>query len=142
MALLTDLLVASPIDANDIFSRYPQSKEWPALELKGMDNIKLAALLRALDEDQDALALEGEECIAASASGGPWVFVLPDTFVVRLATHRSDETNSIASSWAEDEELAFDGWTAEDVAPAVNLLRSHAQLAMESNKSLILWMSL
>jgi hypothetical protein len=142
MALLTDILIASDTDAGAIFERYPAQKNWPAVELRGLDNTKLAALLRAFGDAEDASMLEGEGCIAVSSEGGPWVFLLPDSFRDRLANSTARNSSDIAARWVQDEELAFDGWSAADVAPLVDILRSHASQAAAASKKLVLWMSL
>jgi hypothetical protein len=142
MGLLTDILIAPETDGTTIFQQYPQRRDWPALELKGLDNMKLASLLRALGEDAEASELEGERYLAASTTDGPWVFLLPNPLCARLAQVDQSETADIAARWVKDEELVFDEWSAEDVAPLIDMLRSHAAKAAESHKRLFLWMSL
>ena len=140
--MLTDILIASKNEASTILEQYPQQKDWPSLELKGLDNIKLAALLEALGAAAEAPALEGEDCLVASHKDGPWVFVLPAALRDLLANLPDGEFRAVAERWAAHEELAFDEWSADDVEPGIGMLKEQAKKGVASGKDLLLWMSL
>lgn len=140
--MLTDILIAAQGEAATILEQYPRQKGWPSLELKGLDNAKLAALLGVLGAANEAAALEGEGCLAASNQDGPWVFVLPAVLRDTLAVLPEAEFRAVAERWAAHEELAFDEWSAEDVEPGIGMLKAHAERAVEAGKDLLLWMAL
>ena len=140
--MFTDILVASRNEASTILDQYPQRKDWPVLELKGLDNIKLAALLDALGAPTEAAALEGEECVLASLQDGPWVFLLPAVLRDTLAALPDSRFRSVAERWATHEELVLDQWSADGVEPGIGVLKTHSKMAIESGKDILLWMSL
>lgn len=140
--MLTDILIASKDEASTIFDQYPQRKDWSSLELKGLDNFKLAALLTVLGSTADAEALEGEECLVASNEDGPWLFLLPITFRDTLAAIPASELRAVAERWVTQEDLAIDRWSVADVEPCIGMLNEHAKKSLEADKDLLLWMSL
>jgi hypothetical protein len=140
--MLTDILIVSRGEASTILEQYPQRRDWPRLELKGLDNTKLAALLEALGASAEAPALEGEGCLVASRKEGPWVFVLPTALRDLLANLPEGEFRAVAERWAAHEELVFDEWTADDVEPGIGMLKEQAKKSAASGKDLLLWMSL
>jgi hypothetical protein len=140
--MLTDILIASKDEASTIFDQYPQRKDWSSLELKGLDNFKLAALLTVLGSTAEAEALEGEECLITSNEDGPWLFLLPIAFRDKLAALPTSEFRAIAVRWVAHEELAIDRWSVEDVEPGISMLSEHAKKSVEAGKDLLLWMSL
>ncbi len=58
--MLTNILIASSDEAATVGASLSQVGTWPCLELNGLDNSKLAALLAALGYPAEAIALEGE----------------------------------------------------------------------------------
>ncbi len=140
--MLTDILIASRDDATIILDEYPQRKDWSGLELKGLCNMKLAALLDTLGSPTEAAALEGEDCILVSRQDGPWVILLPIILRDTLAALPDSQFRSVAEQWANHEELVLDGWSAEDVEPGIGMLKTHAKVAVEAGKDLLLWMAL
>ena len=140
--MLTDFLIASKDEASTIFDQYPQGKDRPRLELKGLDNFKLAALLTVLGLTAEAEALEGEECLVASNEDGPWLFILSIAFRDTLAAFPTSEFRAVAERWVTYEELAIDRWSVEDVEPCIGMLNDHAKKSVEANKDLLLWMSM
>ena len=141
--MLTDIFIAAPSDAEAICSATAPNQNWACLQLKGLDNIKLASLLSTLGDDENAAALEGETLLIFTASSdGPWIFALPEKLKDLLANLHASEVSSVASRWASHEELKSDGWSKEDVETLLGMLIDFSQSAIEANKPLLLWMCL
>jgi hypothetical protein len=141
--LLTNIIVAAPAEAEAIASHSSHAGKWSCLELKGLDNSKLAALCGALDAHEEAIALEGEDyLLCATEKSGPWVFQLPGKLRDGLADLRPEQLSKVAERWVSGEELRYEGWSALDMIPLVRALQQLASHAIASNKELILWMSL
>lgn len=141
MGLLTDFVIADDTDAEAICASNDHLNQWPSLEAKGVDNIKLAALWAALTTDADVESLEGDAFLIHMADKqGPWVFRLPDDLVEHLAALSPETITDVAARWSEHEELQYDGWTPDVAASFLGVLTLHAQRAVTENKPLLLWM--
>ena len=141
--MLTNILIAKPEEATAIGQSSTQSATWPCLELNGLDNAKMAALLGALGFPKQAMELEGEQHLAVTVSeGGPWVFHLPQELRDALAAMPPSHVVGVAERWVSHEELAYDGWSATDVVPLLEMLQQLASNAASEQKALLLWMSL
>ena len=121
--MLTNILIATPEEATAIGQSSTQAATWPCLELNGLDNAKMAALLGALGFPKQAVELEGEQYLAVTVSeGGPWVFHLPQELRDALAAMPPSQVLGVAERWVSHEELAYDGWSATDVAARVKVV--------------------
>ncbi|MBR7793704.1 hypothetical protein KDM87_13985 [Undibacterium sp. FT147W] len=143
MSLLTDILIAHPSEAEAISQDLAHHKAWPCLQLKGLDNIKLSALLSALDAEEPAQKLEGEELLVFNPDPeGPWVFALPEQLKDLLSRLPEADVPAVAERWASHEELKFEGWSGSDIQPVVSMLAEFALRAKAESKPLLLWMCL
>ena len=143
MGLLTDFIIADPSEASAIFATPKPWEHWPTLQSKGLDNSALAALAQALGDEEQALSLEaGETLIQMRSDEGPWLFLLPDSLLRRVADMPDNERPALLARWAGQDEMTLGGWTEEDVGNAFAALRPWFQRALESGKPLLLWMSL
>src|SRR5262245_16758637 len=155
MAILTDIIIASPEEAEAICADPQHSQRWPCLQFRDMNNMVLADLLDALWADDDAKALRGADRLVHSRGReGPWVFHLPDTLRVGLASLEDEMIPEVAERWAEGEELSFDLGFArrlkaqvqvkdvlQDLISVLGPLRDFSRQALTANKPLLLWMS-
>jgi hypothetical protein len=141
--MLTDIFIAAPSEAEAICIAPNHEQSWARLELKNLDNIKLAALLALLGDDEGAMALEGEALVVFNPDpDGPWVFALPETLKDMLTNVKPPDVASLASRWAMHDELKFDRWTSADVEVLLGMLIAFAKRARDEHKSLLLWMCL
>jgi hypothetical protein len=109
MAILTDILIASPSEAEAICAHVGHFQRWPCLQWKGVDNLLLADLLAALGAEADAKALRGVgRMIYWESEGGPWVFHLPDTLPTLLAKLEDEKVPEVVERWMQGEQLSFD----------------------------------
>src|SRR5262245_23412572 len=91
MALLTDVLVASPSEAEAICRDARHFENWPCWEAKRFDNLIFADLLRALGAEADAVSLAGVDRLIYGDEDGPWIFHLPDVIPETLSTLEDDQ---------------------------------------------------
>jgi len=141
--MLTNILSGSPEDVAAVSENPARMADLPRLELNGLDNSKLAALLAALGAPIEAKALEGEHyLVPSSAKGGPWLFQLPHQLRDMLAALQPQQIAGVAERWVSHEELTYDGWSATDVQPLIEMLHQFATNAVSAQKHLLLWMSL
>jgi hypothetical protein len=86
MGVLTDLILAQPGDAPEISEANPSSPRWPRIDVKGIDQINLSTLWALLRGGAfDASDVGKFICVHEESDEGPWVYVVPDDLVVRLA---------------------------------------------------------
>lgn len=156
---LTDVLVASPSEAEAICSDLRHVENWPCWQVKDFDNLIFSDLLRALGAETDAEGLaRGDTFIyRVDTQGGPWVFHLPDVIPRKLSTLDDDEIPALAERWLQGENAGYDlfeRWlpgekpagfedaVVESVALALKDLRNLSKQALAANKSLLLWVCL
>lgn len=140
--MLTHFVIADSADATSILNAPSHNTRWPALETNGVDNAMLAALWRAISPNAPTEKLEGDEFIVEQASGGPWVFCLPQELLHPLAEIEDAEFSSIASRWAEQDEPRYANCQADDLEAGLRQLAPLAKQAVAANKSFFLWMSM
>ena len=142
MAVLTDILIASPAEAEAICRDLRHFERWPCLQYKSIDNIVLSDLLKALGSDEDAEDLaRGGGLVFHEGQEGPWVFHLPDTLPTLLADLGDERIPEIAVRWAQGE-LSYAGAQISDVEMGLRQLRDFSRQAVAANRPLLLWMSL
>jgi len=157
MALLTDVLVASPSEAEAICRDARHFENWPCWEAKRFDNLIFADLLRALGAEADAVSLAGVDRLIYGDEDGPWIFHLPDVIPEMLSTLEDDQILDLAGRWLQGENAGYDlfeRWlpgkkpagfqeaVVGSVVVALKDLRTLSKQALAANTSLLLWMSL
>ncbi|MBO0755741.1 MAG: hypothetical protein J2P54_07760 [Bradyrhizobiaceae bacterium] len=159
MGILTDVLVASPSEAEAICRDLCHFENWPCWQVKGFDNLIFADLLRALGAEAEAESLaRGETLIyELNTQGGPWIFHLPDVIPKALSTLEGDDIPDLAKRWLQGENAGYDlfeRWlpgkksagfedaVVENVVLALKDLRNLSKQAVAANKSLLLWVCL
>jgi hypothetical protein len=157
MALLTDVLVASPSEAEAICRASRHFENWACWEAKGCDNLVLSDLVRALGAEADAERLAGDDRLVYGEKDGPWVFHLPDVIPEKLSRLEDDEIPDLAERWLQGENAGYDlfqRWlpgekpagfedaVVEGVVLALKDLRNLSKQALAANKSLLLWICL
>src|SRR5215475_6627169 len=143
MGLLTDVLVASPSEAEAICKGLRHSENWPCWQVKGFDNLVFSDLVRALGAEADAESLAGDDRLIYGGEGGPWVFHLPEVIPESLSTLEDDELPGLAERWLQEEKSpGYEEGLVESVALALKDLRELSKQALAANKSLLLWICL
>ena len=157
MGILTDVLVASPFEAEAICKGLRHSENWPCWQVKGFDNLVFSDLVRALGAEADAESLAGDDRLIYGGEGGPWVFHLPEVIPESLSTLEDDELPGLAERWLQGEEAGYElgeRWLQEEKSPgyeeglvesvalALKDLRELSKQALAANKSLLLWICL
>lgn len=140
--LLSDVVVADVSEAQEICrAGRAQLDHWPRIESRGVDNLMFAALWEVLTDGTGGRSLmDGDEHVLHVENGGEQlVFHLPDDLRDRLAALTKDQIGPIAARWVEHEELSFDNVTVDVVEPYLVQLADFARRAVQSNKSLLLW---
>ena len=108
--------------------------EWPAVELKGLDTVKLGKLEAILsgteydDLDQDEL----HQVVRAGGEEGPWIAPVRPPLVDALASLGEPRTPSIAADWGATEEFTIGrkgGLSRDEVNELAAALRDLAALA-------------
>jgi hypothetical protein len=148
MGVLSDFIIADRSEAAAINAAGgAHLKQWPCLDSKGIDTIKLGTLYQILhnrssDDWNFVASFMQDALLDRPTDDGPWVFLIPDELASAVAA--LDETRAVAvtSKWAATEEFENAGWQVEDVEQYLQLLITHATAACDAGKRLLLWMSL
>ena|ERR1043166_2025111 len=148
MGVLSDLVVASVVEARSVVDSTAPSQKWPGCDCKGLDTIKLASLWLLLEGESLGVenVVDRSERISLAAEKspeGPWVFVLPDELrdeLSALSDFGDEKVSNVTAGWAATEEL--DGWEFSDVSELLEDLMYYADTAKSAGKQLLLWMCL
>jgi len=142
VGVLSDLIVGDSGDAEKIAESVTPSEEFDGIDIKGIDTVKFT-MLHALMTGRPYEELLSEYDPAFEVSeDGPWVYVIPDELVSRLASLHQHELRGIGDRWAQTDEFRLDGWEPDLVVTTLGQICEHAAKAFSSHRSLFLWMSL
>jgi hypothetical protein len=134
MGVLTDLIVAKPEEAAAISA--DDSSKWPREDVKGIDQVALGSLWTLLSgHDHDDV--DEFTCVFEASEEGPWVYLVPDELVGRLAAIRTDELGALVESWAATFYSA-----PEDLVETLEVISRLAQRAQKDGSALLIWLSL
>lgn len=140
--MLSDLIIASRNEAQDILTGRVGDPRWRRTDVKGMDYIKVAQLAKILfgakqcDEYMPTLLAQAE------GGEGPWVFLISSQVVNAIAAIDGSQTSAIGAKWAREEEWVLDRCSAEQVGGYLRLLCESARAATQQGLDLLMWLSL
>ena len=138
---LTDLVIASKQEAQDIAdSNYPLEK-WTGIDTRGIDIVPYSVLYCLLTKkDWQPEILDEFPLISEETAEGPRVASFPEKLKAILASLTDNELNEISLAWAETDELS--GIESGAIKDLLDEIRTLAKKADSSNKDILLWMSL
>jgi hypothetical protein len=142
MGVLSDLVAAPATDADRIAHSVKPAAEFGGIEIRGIDTVKFGTLNAILSGRSFEALLPEYDPVVTVSDEGPWLFRLPTELVVRLASLAGGDERAVVSRWAATEEFALDGWSASDVARALDGIVVLARKCLDAGHSLFLWMSL
>jgi hypothetical protein len=139
MAILTDIFVSAPADAQRYESLEPKRSGGPfeLVQFNGLTNLEfgtLWAIINGEDFDFDKHTLE-----SLTPQEETWLFRFPTPFVEKLAALTPARIAEASAAWGNTEELQWDPSEAQEVI--VELVRL-AKLASSPSKGLFFWGSL
>jgi hypothetical protein len=116
----------------------------PHLECKGLDPIMLAALWTVLQGGDLHDHMDSITRPALLAPGDPddWLYQLPDGLVSALEPLPASTVVEVASQWSKVEEFKASNWRADDGREVLLVLTELARKAINSQRSMYLWVSL
>lgn len=141
MSPLSDLFIATPEEVNDLSSEEIPSQMFEAIDIKGIEMVKLAKLAEIVLEIEFAEALQHLSFVRNSSEDGPWIINVPNSLRDALAS-LDDRISVVASKWAETEEFQLDNWDESQVASVLEDMCELATKAVAENKRLYNWVSL
>ena len=143
MGVLSDLVPAKAKDAVRIAKAANPSEEFGGIDVKGIDTVKLAQLHAIVTKQKykDVLG-DYDPLETGTEEEGPWVFRLPDELVDALVALDAAGRKRTAKDWAKIEEFDADGWSATEVARALDAICDLAKKTRAAKKVLFLWTSL
>jgi len=143
MGILTDFVIADAGSGNDLGESFNPSEQWPTLQAKGIETIKLATLYCAITGNCYHNDIqESFEFVGGDKEEGPWVFEFPSEILHAIACVSEPQVQGIAHQWASTDEMKMDRWSPEEAATFISELSAHASRATDAGKSLYLWLSL
>ncbi len=141
MGVLTDLIIASSDEADEVAKAEVHAGRWPTLEMKGFSSISFGMLLAILRDEEWTVELFNDELLAAGdMEEGPWVTHVPDSFVEAVAVVQDEQLPIAAGKWAGTEELSY--WSPGDLGEVLSELRSFCAQAREAGTSILMWVCL
>ena len=144
MGVLTEILIASDADADDLAAATAPIERWLGLDAKGHNEVTLGTLWHVLDggtaETADLETFAEFVCLTKASEEGPWVFRLPLGLVRSLSLLSDEQAGAAASGWCLADELQ--GLGHEGCYELLLRLRALAQQAEAEGKTLLMWISL
>ena len=146
MGVLTDFVVA-PISAAALVGETSvPSQEFDGIDAKGIDQIRMGTLYAILSgtEYDPAFLVDESSFVYSGSEDGPWVQVVPDDMVSRLAALSDQNVPNVAKTWGSTEEFepAYSSWSENDIRTFLVGMSGLARRALAENKALFMWTSL
>jgi hypothetical protein len=142
MGVLTDLVMADEQEANRIAESHYPLGEYPGIDIKGIDSVKLNVLHGILTSKTFEELLPQYDPIAEASEEGPWVFLLPHELVELLSLLDDVEVKEVAMKWGGTEEFQLAGWDQPAVIEVLKAIADLARRSVSEKKHLFAWMSL
>lgn len=144
MSVVNELVTANRADAQRLvgLSECPSStRDWTAIDIKGTGLIELTTLYcHVMNVEWTDSLLDTFTTLADDGQEGPWVNLVPQPFVAKLATYLAEDLPKIAEKWHESEEL--EEWDFEDVVERLGGIHDAAKAAVSIRQDLPLYTSL
>jgi hypothetical protein len=135
--IFAGLFVAAPeaVEAWDLYGLTPS--DWPALEFKRLDPVKLGSLEAILTSRTyaDIVAEERTQLVRNGGADGPWITAVRLALIDALAVLTPDGRAAAARAWADTDEFKVrpsDPPRPRDVGDLTALLAEMAELANRS----------
>ena len=142
MGVLTDIIVAHESEAEAVVVAHVPCEEWAGFDAKGIDQLKLEALLELIAPTSPSSEKADFRLLAQADDEGPWVERLPLLLQQRLSTLSATELTEIARKWSETEPFREENWDTATVTEVLTQLRECAVKAVFESKVLLMWISL
>jgi hypothetical protein len=140
MGLLSDFYVARRENAKEVLAGNA-NKQWPRVELKGLDPVKLASLQRALAEHLGREPGETTAKLLTDQDAEQWVLLVPEPLVEMLAEGERAH-DAVAKAWVASGALELEGWTVATAKRTLATLARVAGKARASHTDLLLRLSM
>jgi hypothetical protein len=142
MGVLTDLIMADEGDAEKIVESHYPLGEYPGVDIKGIDSVKLNTFHGILTGKSFEELLPQYSPVAEASEEGPWVFMLPVELVERLSQLDDTSVEETAVKWGTTEEFTLAGWDQSAIVTVLGEIVNLARRATSEGKRLFAWMSL
>lgn len=143
MGVLTNLVIADESEAQAVGKANVPSLQWPGLDAKGIDQVKLSKLICILTGEEWNVELIDEFAqLHEESSEGPWVFMVSPRLIQLLVDLDESAIQLIGQQWAETEEFELDQWEPDTVLSTLRDIRKLACAAHNEKKSVLMWMCL
>lgn len=140
MGVLTDLIIASCAEADEVVQAAGHAERWPTLDMKGFSPISLGVLLSILHSEMSPVDFDMELLAAGDMEEGPWVTGVSSAFVEAVAAMQMEQLSIAADKLADSEELS--DWSPGEVGEKLKELRSFCAQAQDANTTVLMWSSL
>jgi hypothetical protein len=140
MSVLTDFVIANENEAQAVAQSLNAAEQWPTLESRGIEPIKLAKLYCCIsgannaEEVVDGFSLLHTE----DPKEGPWVMRIPANVLATFADFDDAALPRFSRLWAATEELRAENWTEEDAEQFIEEIQRHALKARGRKSSMLL----
>jgi hypothetical protein len=134
-------LIVAPISSAQIIASSGVQKGADAANAGGLDSAAFLSLhSSALGVPWEPL-LPAYDPVAQGSRNGPWVFAIPDVVRDHLSQLSERQSNVLAQSWAQCQELQDDEVSSDDAEEILSKTTQLAKIAKTRNVSLLLWLS-
>ncbi len=143
MGVLTDFVVAHISDVQKVGESDNPSNEFSGIDAKGMDQVRMGtlyAILTRTDYDPKFMITD-ESFLYTESDDGPWVQLVPEKMVARLASITESQIPAIADEWGNTEEFRseYSSWAREDIVTFLRQITELSRTALIEKKSVLMW---
>jgi hypothetical protein len=143
MGLISDFFVATQTELADMDASASPAALFPSVQAKRVEVVKLVQLQCLLDGSTFDQHLNNLDSffVKTVSDDGPWVLLVPQVIIERLALAEPEMLSQIGTAWAKTDE-----WIADQARPAeiIELITQIAALARRAKeeRQMYLWVTL
>lgn len=141
LGVLTDFVLANRAEAEKIGL---ERESFAGIDAKGISQVtiaKLYAILTKTQYDSNFPMLRDASFVYTASEDGPWVQLVPDDMVQRLAAQSDADLVAVSEAWSDTDEFLseYSRWRKADLHGLLQQLRELSKRAADENKVLFMW---
>ena len=139
MGLLTDVFVATDVEANALPLNKSPVDSLPCIQARALDPVKFCTLENILVGTETKAAVRKIALLRQGSDDGPWVFRVSSELFDALSTLEDGKIGDAGQRWSQTDEMRADRWSEADTTDFLTKIAALAREAKASKRTLFVW---
>ena len=142
MGLLSDFFIATPEHVSGLDVESSPLDRFPGFNCKGVEIVKILTLLSLVDGSDVMKNIGNIDSYFAKQGEESWIVEVPHAITERLSSVNDSELQTLARDWTHTDEWQLEEASVDDVLLILTEMAKLSTVAIQSEQSLYLWISL